>query len=108
MIFLYHLQGVSYDGQVPQPQEVHLQKSQLLYRRHVELSGKSFVRQIQRNVLVYVFLGNDHAGRMSRRVTGHPLYGSCHVDDFSRSFLVIVLLLQLGAGLQRLVYGHLQ
>ena len=56
MVLLYHFKSVPYYRQVPEPQEVHLEQSQLLYRRHVELRGKPFVRKVKRHVFVDALL----------------------------------------------------
>ena len=43
VVLLYHAKRVSYDREVSEAQEVHLQKTQLLYGRHVELRRDALV-----------------------------------------------------------------
>ena len=46
MIRFYHAERVTYDSEVPESQEIHLEQSELLYGRHVELRRNALVGRI--------------------------------------------------------------
>ena len=71
---LHHFHRVVQHRQVPQAQEVHLQKAQLFQRGHDILADDGLDRSWARGTYSYTGLpGNDHAGGVGRGVAGHSL-----------------------------------
>ena len=108
MVSLNELQSIPYNRQVSQPQKVHLKQSQFFDSSHGELCSRTFVRKVQRNILVYRCLGNHHSGSMGRSVARHTFYGFRHVDNLTGLTVLFIHGFKLRAGGKCLVYGHVK
>ena len=62
---LHHLFGIRQNSQISQTEEVHLEQSQLLQRRHDKLRDHVAVVCRERDIVVDRLLGDNHACRMS-------------------------------------------
>ena len=90
MVGLYHPERISYDSEVSKPQEVHLEKSELLDGRHVELSRDALVRRVKRHVIVKRKLGDNDAGSVRRSVARQPLEGHRKIEHLLYKRLILV------------------
>ena len=77
----HQLHRILQHRQVPQAQEVHLQKPQLLQGGHGVLADHGLVVGGQGHIFVYRLFGDDHAGGVGGGVAGHALQGLGHVDE---------------------------
>ena len=108
MIFLDHFQSVTDNRQIPQSQKVHFQKPQFFNGRHGKLGGNSFIRQIQRYILIDALFGNDHTCRVRGGMSGHSFNGFCHIQHLPHLRIVFIGSFQLRIHGKGLVNGHLQ
>ena len=91
--------------QVPQAQEVHLQKAQLLNGGHGVLGHHRVVIFGQGHVMLHRKLGDHHPGSVGGGIPGHALQGPGGVDEVPDPVVPVIHLLQLGGGFQSLVQG---
>ncbi len=87
--------GILYDGEGPKAQEIHLEKPELLERRHCVLRRDGTVLGAgERHIFDDRQAGNDHAGRVHRRISRQPLKALRHVDEVVYLLVLIVLLFE--------------
>ena len=77
-------------GEVAQAEKVHLQQTELLERRHLELAHERAVVACQRHVGVHRPLRDDHARRVRGRVARHALDGAGRVDELVQPVVPVV------------------
>ena len=69
----YHLDRIVYNGQRPQPEEVHLEQSQLLKRRHRILSDGRIIVERKRHIARHGVSCYNNTRRMGRGMSRHTL-----------------------------------
>ena len=108
VLLLDHFHRIVQNSQVPKPQKVHFEKPQLLQGHHGVLGHRLSVVGSQGHIVGDWQPGNDHAGGMGRRVTGHSLNGAGSVDEDFYFFVLLIQVPQRLRYLQRLVQGDVQ
>ena len=97
------------DGQVPQPEEVHLQQAELLDAVHVELRDDAprvvarVLGELQRQVVHQRHVADDDAGRVDRVLAPEPLQRAGRVHHLARLRFLLVGVAQFGRQLQRVL-----
>ena len=102
VVLLDHAQSVSDDRKVTEPQEVHLEKSELLDGRHVELCRDALVRRVKRHIFIKRQLGDDNAGSVRRSMTRQSFKSHRQVEHLLYKRLVLVSSSQLRIDLKSL------
>src|SRR5699024_5559967 len=100
------LRRVLQDGQVAQAEEVHLQKAEVLQRRHRVLGDDALVVLGQGHVFVHRAFRYDNARRVRGGVARHTLQGLGRVYERVEFLIAFVHLAQLPGELHGLVQGH--
>ena len=88
--------GIVYNRQVSQSQEVELEKSEVGNGVHIKLRDYRTVADRQRHVLTDRLIGNYHACRVNRNISGHSFKRNCGVDKLLYLLRAVVKLLKLG------------
>ena len=97
------------DRQIPETEEIHLEKPELLDRRHRELRGNGTVRRPRHRHVLYERLSRNHdARRMHGAVARQSLEALTHIDDTTRLRILLIHLPQLRIHLQRLIERDVQ
>ena len=97
------------DRQIPEAEEIHLKKPELLDRRHRELRGDRAVRCPRHRHVLHQRLSGDHdARRMHGAVARQSLKTLTHIDDTTRLRILLIHLPQLRIHLQRLIERDVQ
>ena len=104
MPLMYEGQRVSYRFDVPQTEEVHLEKAQLLQSVLLELCFYDLAVAVERNVFSDALLRNDDSGGVRGCVPRHTLEGPCHIDHAPRVLIVLVRSGELLVHLESSVY----
>ena len=90
----HQLHRVVKHGEVAQAEEVHLEKAELLKRRHLVLAHDGFVVLRKRDIFVHRLLGYHNARRMGRGVARHTLESPCNVDEPLQGLVTVVHFLE--------------
>ena len=109
MVLLHKPRGIFDDRQGTESQEVHLQQTKFLDRRHDELRGDRAVRgSRKRYILVHRLLGDHDTRRMHGRVARQTLQPSGHIDQSVHILIGFIHALKLRVHLQCLVNRDIQ
>ena len=104
------LDGLVQDGEVAEPEEVHLQQAGLFdilvppLGDHVLLAGDP----LEGHVFLESFLADHHAGRVCASAAGQSLETNCDGEQPLDLGVGVVLLVEVGAFLERLFDGDAQ
>ena len=90
VVFFDHAKSVSYDREVAEPQEIHLQKTELLNGGHVELRRHALVGRIKRHVVVERHLRDHYACSMRGRVSRKAFERHRKIEHLLHERLVLV------------------
>ena len=104
-----HPDSVLDHSQGTQPQEIHLQQTQLFQSRHGKLCSDRTVRGPgKRHIFIHRFLADDHARRMHGTVSRKPFQTFRHIDEVLHLLVIFIGLPQLRIFLQGLVDRYIQ
>ena len=101
------LLGILDHRQVPQAQEVHFEKPQLLDGGHGVLGDDGIVIPGQGHIAANRLGGYHHTGRVGGGIPGHPLQPHGGIHQFFHSGVPIVEFLETGGILQSGLEGHM-
>ena len=96
------------DRQGAQTEEVHLQQTQLLDLRHVELGHRQAIVGGKGQIIIRWFRGNHNTGCMGRSVAGHSLHLHGSVEQFRHLRVRFIHPPELRRDLQRMFDGHFE
>ena len=104
-----HPAGILDHPQVSEPQKVHLEKSQLLYRRHRKLRhDRSVLGSGQGHKILRRLLADHHPRRMHGHIPRKSLQPPAHIDQPSHLLIALIELFELRVDRQRPVDRDIQ
>ncbi len=109
MVFFNHLDGITDNGQRPQPQEVHLEQAQFFDEVLFILCRQvAFLGVLDRHVVIDRRRRDDDTCGVSRRMADQAFQGFAEIDEAVDRSVMFIFLAKFLAHLQGLVEGHAQ